>query len=92
MISPSINATLGQYGAQVATGDGTTELTPDTGYAFGSIQFVTSGTLSAITARGWSGTITGKTFAADARINGLFTSVTPASGVVVIAYKIPYKS
>ena len=89
MTSPSIYAQLGQYGAQVATGDGTTALVPDAGNVFASIQFVTSGTLSALTASGWTGTITGKTFAADARIFGSFTSVTPSSGVVVIGYKIP---
>jgi hypothetical protein len=89
-LSPSIASSLGQYGAQVQTG--ATALVPDAGFAFGCIQFVTSGQLSAITARGWSGSaITGVSFAADSKIYGLFTSVTPAAGVTIIGYKIPFK-
>lgn len=92
MNSETISSEYGQYGAKVITGDGTTATTPDAGFAFGSLQFVTSGHLHALTARGWTGAIANKTFAADARIYGVFTSVTPANNVVVIAYNIPFKT
>jgi hypothetical protein len=91
-MSETIRSVYGQYGAKVITGDGTTATTPESGFAFGSLQFVTSGQLAALTARGWTGTIANKTFAADARIYGLFTSVTPASNVVIVAYNIPFKT
>lgn len=92
MNSETISSEYGQYGAKVITGDGTTATTPDAGFAFGSLQFVTSGHLHALTARGWTGDITAKSFAQDSRIYGLFTSVTPANNVVVIAYNVPFKT
>ena len=92
MNSETISSEYGQYGAKVITGDGTTATTPDAGFAFGSLQFVTSGHLHGLTARGWTGDITSKNFAADARIYGIFTSVAPANNVVVIAYNVPFKT
>ena len=92
MSAISVASQYGRYGAKVITGDGTTATTPEAGYAFGSLQFVTAGSLAGATARGWSGTFTGKSFVADARVYGLFTSVTPANNVTVIAYNIPHKT
>jgi len=92
MTSPAIYSHLGQYGAKVIIGDGTTAVTPDAGYAFGTIYFVDSGHLHSLTARGWTGdSIANKTFAADARIHGYFTSLTVQSNKTVIAYNIPVK-
>lgn len=92
MNSETIRSEYGQYGAKVITGDGTTATTPDAGFAFGSLQFVTSGTLAALTARGWTGDATGKSFFHGTRIWGVFTSVTPANNITVIAYNIPFKT
>jgi hypothetical protein len=91
MNSETIRSEYGQYGAKVITGDGTTATTPEAGFAFGSLQFVTSGHLAALTARGWTGDVTAKSFSQNSRIWGVFTSVTPANNVVVIAYNIPFK-
>jgi hypothetical protein len=91
MNSETIRSEYGQYGAKVIVGDGTTATTPEAGFAFGSIQFVTTGALTGLTARGWTGDITGKSQFHGTRIWGIFTSVTPASGVTVIAYNIPFK-
>ena len=92
MNSETLRSKYGQYGAKVITGDGATATSPATGFAFGSLQFVTSGHLHALTAPGLTGEIIGKNFAANARIYGIFTSVAPANNVVVIAYNIPFKS
>ena len=90
-MSETIRSEYGQYGAKVITGDGSTATTPAAGFAFGSLQFVTTGSLTGLTARGWTGTITGIQQYHGTRIFGIFTSVQPSNGVTVIAYNIPFK-